>query len=52
MKVICKQCGSTDIQVKYWCNPNTFRIVDVASGEENDCWCENCQDNTQCEWID
>ena len=52
MIVKCKQCGSTDIQVKYWCNPNTLQIIDVSSGEENECWCEKCQEETKCEWIE
>ena len=50
MKVKCKVCGSTQIQVKYWVNPNTFEIIDPCDGEENECWCEDCQDITECEW--
>lgn len=52
MKVICRECGSTDIQVKYWCNPNTFKIIDVSDGEETECWCNNCQDERRCDWIE
>lgn len=52
MIIRCKKCGSTNIQVKYWVNPNTFKIDDVCSGEETECWCQDCEEYGKCEWID
>lgn len=38
----CKECGSTDIEQKYWVNPNTMEVGEWC--EEDDCWCNDCED--------
>ena len=48
----CKQCGGTHILIKYWYNPNTGELDEPCSGEESECWCEDCEDSWSCEWID
>lgn len=47
-KYVCSICGSDDIQVKAWADPNENRIFDWA--DESDCWCEKCQDHTPYEY--
>lgn len=44
---MCKECGSTDIQILMWVNPNTDEIVD-DNGEDT-CWCEKCQSENKYE---
>ncbi|HPC10137.1 MAG TPA: hypothetical protein PLN85_03600 [archaeon] len=43
--LVCSECGSEDIEVKTWVNPNTNEIGDVVSNEEEDCWCNDCQEH-------
>ena len=38
----CQECGSENIQVKMWVNPNTNEVVDDECAEEL-CWCEECE---------
>lgn len=41
----CKSCGSADVEMKMWVNPNTNRIGDACSyiTEVEDCWCKKCE---------
>ncbi len=45
----CSECGSNDVEVKMWVNPNTDRIGGECSTplEEEDCWCYNCEEHTK-----
>lgn len=52
MIVKCKECGGTHVLLKYWYNPNTDQLDEPCSGEENECWCEDCEDICRCEWVD
>ncbi len=47
----CKECGSTDIQILAWVNPNTDEIVDdeVSDGK---CWCERCGKHQRYECVE
>ena len=38
----CKECGSIEIEEKWWVNPNTMEIGEWC--EKDDCWCNHCQD--------
>ena len=42
-KLVCSCCGSDNVQVSMWVNPNTKIIGD--SNEASDDWCEDCQDH-------
>ena len=39
----CADCGSSEVEMKMWVNPNTDSISDDCSDrlEEEDCWCNN-----------
>lgn len=41
----CSVCGSLNIEIKMWINPNTKEIGDKCSdiSEEEDCWCKSCE---------
>lgn len=43
----CSECGSSDVQVQAWVDPNTKEFHGYVNApcflEEEDCWCENCQ---------
>ena len=41
LKYSCPECGSENVQIKYWVNPNTNSIIDTAEDEEG--WCEQCE---------
>lgn len=44
-KLYCSVCGSSNIEIKMWMNPNTKEIGDKCSdiSEEEDCWCITCE---------
>lgn len=43
-KLYCNKCGSSNVQLEAWVNPNTNEIIDVySSGQE---WCDNCEEET------
>lgn len=43
---ICGICGSNDIEVEMWVNPNTMEInIDVDTSSDS-CWCNNCGGHT------
>lgn len=44
---VCKECGSANIEVKAWVNPNTREIteVDPCMNIDNECYCNNCECN-------
>ena len=46
----CKKCGSTNIQILAWVNPNTNEVV--ADNEEKECWCEDCEEHSEYECIE
>ena len=50
----CKACGSTDVQIATWVNPNTKAIFDdFGSWDELDTkWCNDCEDHTPLEEIE
>lgn len=46
----CKMCGSTDIQIQCWVNPNTNEVI--ADCEDKECWCEMCETHQRYECIE
>lgn len=40
----CKECNSTDVEGKYWCNHNTFKIQDVVDDDPDQNWCNECEE--------
>ena len=48
-KLYCSECGSDEVEMKMWVNPNTDEIGGECSdtSEEEDCWCKNCEENVQ-----
>lgn len=48
-KYCCSVCGSTNIQLQAWIDPNNNKYIE---GTEDDvCWCENCQEHTKIKLI-
>jgi hypothetical protein len=48
MAIVCVECGSEDVQVKRWVNPNTDKpmddgIFDLHYIDDN--WCISCDDH-------
>ena len=42
--LVCAECGSPNVQIKMWVNPNTNEIGDgVSDGESDDNWCCDCE---------
>ena len=43
-KLVCEKCGSEDILVMKWVNPNTNEISSMEAGTEGLCnCCNNCR---------
>lgn len=43
---VCKECGSKDVEQKFWVNLNTSEIKEECSSDEyDDQWCNSCQNN-------
>jgi len=47
--VRCKECGSIEIEEKWWVNPNTMEIGNDC--EEDECWCNECQEHSRREVV-
>lgn len=47
----CKECGSTDIRMLFWCNPNTMTIEYMFTDKHKECFCSNCKRITPCTCI-
>lgn len=45
----CKECGSIEIEEKWWVNPNTMEIGNDC--EEDECWCNECRDHCRKESV-
>ena len=45
----CADCGSSDVEMTMWVNPNTGEISGESSDrfEEEDCWCKNCTEHVR-----
>ena len=41
--MICSECGSDNIHLQMWVNPNTKQIFDDAELDLGECWCEVCE---------
>jgi hypothetical protein len=44
---LCKDCGSENIQIMVWTNPNTDEIIDDVQGIKENVWCEDCEDHVE-----
>ena len=40
---VCPICGSDNVQIKQWVNPNTDELKDSDPNEDEDCWCDDCE---------
>ena len=41
----CKKCGGTNVQYRGWIDANTNEVMDGDVFEDEDTWCENCEDH-------
>ena len=47
MEYACNICGSYDIEVKAWVEPNNHdKVVEWCEDEIPECWCNTCQEMT------
>lgn len=40
---VCSECGSEDIQEKFWINPNTKEVAETAVLDSDDLYCNDCK---------
>jgi len=46
-KLVCVSCGGDNVQIMAWVNPNGNVFIGMLEGDDNnDTWCEDCQDHT------
>ena len=43
-KLYCNKCGSSNVQLEAWINPNTNEIIDVSLFAQE--WCDDCEEET------
>ena len=43
----CPKCGSNNVEERAWVNPNTDEISYNDSVEEEDCWCNICEEHVE-----
>lgn len=48
----CTECGSTNVQIKCWVNPNTNEVFDECENPLRECWCEDCKEYSEYECIE
>lgn len=48
----CTECGSTNIQIKCWVNPNTDEVNGECSNPLKECWCEAYEELSEYECIE
>lgn len=49
-KYVCKVCGSENIQIRQWVNPNSNEMFEWVDDENyRECWCEDCNDISEWE---
>lgn len=41
---VCDECGSTDIQMQAWVDPNTRIFIGATGIDRDDNWCEECEE--------
>ena len=45
-KVVCEQCGGTNLEQMCWCDPNTGKVTDNShSDDKQDRWCNDCEEH-------
>jgi len=44
-KFICPECGGTNVEIKYWVNPNTKELKDSATYDSDHQYCNDCQNH-------
>ena len=49
-KYVCAKCGNDDVEVRVWWNPNTEEVGSTC--DDNDAWCNFCQDHCRLEETD
>lgn len=45
-KFVCKNCGSENVEIKAWVNPNTNECNQthfIDEVEDEDTWCTDCE---------
>lgn len=53
MKFVCKLCGSDQITVKAWIDPNTNQVFEFCDDNGcHECHCSKCQDITEWKAIE
>lgn len=45
----CRNCGSVHVLAMCWCDPNTHKFDSLVNNppEEEDGWCNNCDDHAE-----
>lgn len=44
---VCSECGSENVQIRGWFNPNTQKVVESCAFEAEDNWCEDCEKHVE-----
>lgn len=47
----CSECGGINIQILAWIDPNTNEYKADGPGEDQDRWCEDCEEHVSFDWV-
>lgn len=48
---ICSECGSKNVQMQMWVDPNTREVFDDVSSDLKANWCDDCEENVTLEAV-
>ena len=43
--LVCQECGSREIQMMAWVDPNTLKYASSIDADSDDQWCDACQEH-------
>ena len=49
-KFVCKHCGSDDVEIRVWMNPNTGQCGTDCE-DNGECYCNNCNDYSKLDLV-
>lgn len=50
--IVCKECGSDDVELRVWLNLKTKETSDCSDGDDEDTWCNKCEEHTGIKFVD
>ena len=46
IKLVCSQCGGTNVQVHAWVDANSNKYIGDDMCDDGDTWCSDCEEHS------